>query len=68
MSATEAALHALVAHYLDTGRGLELSEIERISKKGRLPKERTQLMIAFARARVAHPACRRRMGLPDQSL
>jgi len=68
MSATETALHALVANYLDAGRGFELSEIERALRRGRPSKERVQLIVAFAKARVAHPAFRKRMGLPPKTL
>ena len=68
MSATETALHALVANYLDTGRAPELSEIERALRKGRPLKERAQLMLAFAKARVSHPAFRKRWGLPTKTL
>ncbi len=68
MSATETALHALVANYLDAGRGFELSEIERALRKGRPLKERAQLMIAFAKARVASSAFRKRWGLPAKPL
>ena len=68
MSATETALHALVAHYLDTGRVFELGEIERALRRGRPLKERAQLMIAFAKARVARPAFRKRFGLPAKTL
>ena len=59
MSAAELALHALVADYLDTGRAHQLHGLEHAAKKGRASKERVQLMIAFARARVAHPSCRK---------
>ena len=62
MSATEIALNALVADYLDTGRSSELYDLERAAKKGRPSKERAQLMIAFAKARIAHPAFRKRFG------
>ncbi len=59
MSATEIAVHALVANYLDAGRSLELSEIERNLRRGRSKKERVLLLIAFAKARVAHQVLRK---------
>jgi hypothetical protein len=50
------ALNALVAHYLDMGRGHELAVLENILKKPLDRKERVLIMIIFARARVAHSA------------
>lgn len=53
---TQIALNALVAHYLDMGRGHELAILEKILKKPLDRKERVLIMIVFARARVAHSA------------
>ncbi len=63
MTPIEAAFQALVADYLDSGRVQELRDVERRAKKGMLSKDGTQVMIAFAKAHVAHPDFRRRTGL-----
>jgi hypothetical protein len=42
---TEIALKALVAHYLDMGRGHELAILEKTLKKARDRKERVLIMI-----------------------
>lgn len=53
---SQVALNTLVAHYLDTGRSNELRILEKAARKDRPLKERAYIMIAFAKARVAHPA------------
>ena len=63
MTPIETAFQALVADYLDSGRVKELREVERRLKRGRSSTERAQVMIAFAKAHVAHPDFRRRTGL-----
>ena len=60
---TKQEFQALVADYLDSGRVQELRDVERRAKKGMLSKDGTQVMIAFAKAHVAHPDFRRRTGL-----
>lgn len=68
MSIIETAFHALVADYLDAGRDNELYKIQRAVIKGRPSKEKAQLMIVFAKARVAHPAFGKRSGLSAKTL
>ena len=65
---SQIALNTLVAHYLDTGRNSELNVLEKAARKDRPLKERAQIMIAFAKARVAHPAFRKRYGLKQKTL
>jgi hypothetical protein len=60
---SQVALNTLVAHYLERGRDSELSVLEKEAKKGRNLKERLPIMVAFAKARVAHLAFRKRWGL-----
>ncbi|MGB4117774.1 MAG: hypothetical protein WBK51_14645 [Polaromonas sp.] len=60
---SQVVLNALVAHFIDMDRKNELYSVEAKVKKGRPLKERALIMIAFAKARVAHPSFGKRFGL-----
>lgn len=65
MTAPESLLQPLVTVLMDAGLKREIARVRRLACEGKSRAERAAIMVALAKAQLAHPKFRRRSGLSE---